>query len=124
MSAPAVIERLSDGRAPKKILILGGTGFIGPHVVDAARARGHTVTLFNRGTTHPKLFPDTEKLRGDRDGKLGALKDRAWDAVVDRAVPQSALRTSFSGENAKASRDDVAFASGRTAPCFFQEALN
>ncbi|HEY3803384.1 MAG TPA: NAD-dependent epimerase/dehydratase family protein [Kofleriaceae bacterium] len=72
-----------DGDAPKKILILGGTGFIGPHVVDAARARGHTVTLFNRGRTHPMLFPGIEKLRGERDGKLGALKDRRWDAVVD-----------------------------------------
>lgn len=68
---------------PKKILILGGTGFLGPHVVDAARAKGHTVTLFNRGKTHPKLFPDVEKLQGDRDGKLGALNNRSWDAVVD-----------------------------------------
>lgn len=69
--------------APKKILILGGTGFIGPHVVDAARARGHTVTLFNRGKTHPHLFPDIEKLDGERDGNLGAVKGRTWDAVVD-----------------------------------------
>src|SRR4051794_230989 len=72
-------------RASKKILILGGTGFIGPHLVDAARARGHTVTLFNRGKTHPKLFRDVEKLHGDRDGELGALKGRSWDAVVDTA---------------------------------------
>lgn len=78
-----MIEPLRNGDASKKILILGGTGFIGPHVVDAARARGHTVTLFNRGKTHPKLFPDVEKLRGDRDGELAALNDRAWDAVVD-----------------------------------------
>jgi 2'-hydroxyisoflavone reductase len=68
---------------PKKILILGGTNFIGPHIVEVARARGHTVTLFNRGKTHADLFPDVEKLRGDRDGKLDALKGRAWDAVVD-----------------------------------------
>jgi 2'-hydroxyisoflavone reductase len=68
---------------PKTILILGGTGFLGPHVVDAARARGHTVTLFNRGKTHPKQFPDLEKLQGDRDGKLEALAGRSWDAVVD-----------------------------------------
>jgi len=81
MTLPAVIEPLCG--APKKILILGGTGFIGPHVVDAALARGHTVTLFNRGKTHPKLFADVEKLQGDRDGNLGALKDRTWDAVVD-----------------------------------------
>src|SRR5436305_8538311 len=68
---------------PLRILILGGTGFIGPHMVESARARGHTVTLFNRGKTHPELFPDLEKLRGDRDGKLDALKGRKWDAVVD-----------------------------------------
>jgi 2'-hydroxyisoflavone reductase len=69
--------------AKKTILILGGTGFIGPHIVDAARARGHTVTLFNRGKTHPGLFPDVEKLHGDRDGHLEALVGRKWDAVVD-----------------------------------------
>lgn len=70
---------------PKRlsILILGGTGFLGPHVVDAARARGHTLTLFNRGKTKPGLFPDLEKLQGDRDGKLDALAGRTWDAVVD-----------------------------------------
>ncbi len=67
----------------KTILILGGTGFLGPHVVTAALARGHTVTLFNRGKTNPGLFPDVEKLHGDRDGHLEALANRAWDAVVD-----------------------------------------
>ncbi len=67
----------------KSILILGGTGFVGPHIVEAARARGHAVTLFNRGKTHPGLFPDVEKLQGDRDGKLDALRGRTWDAVVD-----------------------------------------
>ncbi|MBA2539253.1 MAG: NAD-dependent epimerase/dehydratase family protein [Deltaproteobacteria bacterium] len=82
--------------APKTILILGGTGFLGPHIVEAARARGHTVTLFNRGKTHPTLFPDVEKLQGDRDGKLDSLAGRKWDAVVDtsgyvpRIVKQSA----------------------------------
>ena len=69
--------------APKTILILGGTGFIGPHIVEAAQARGHTITLFNRGKTKPGLFPDVEKLHGDRDGKLEALANRNWDAVVD-----------------------------------------
>jgi 2'-hydroxyisoflavone reductase len=63
--------------------VLGGTGFLGPHVVTAALARGHTVTLFNRGKTHPGLFPDVEKLHGDRDGHLEALANRKWDAVVD-----------------------------------------
>jgi 2'-hydroxyisoflavone reductase len=72
---------------PKKtILILGGTGFLGPHVVDAALARGHTVTLFNRGKTRPELYPNVEKLQGDRDGKLEALKGRTWDSVVDTSA--------------------------------------
>ena len=59
------------------ILVLGGTQFLGRHVVDAALARGHDVTLFNRGQTRPELFPDVEKLRGDRDGDLAALAGRA-----------------------------------------------
>ena len=67
----------------KRILILGGTRFLGPAVVNAAKERGHTLTLFNRGKTNPGMFPDLEKLVGDRDGKLDALKDRKWDAVVD-----------------------------------------
>jgi 2'-hydroxyisoflavone reductase len=83
--------------SPKmSILILGGTGFLGPHVVRAAQARGHTLTLFNRGKTHPGLFPDIEQLHGDRDGHLESLAGRKWDAVVDtsghvpRIVKQSA----------------------------------
>ena len=71
----------------KTLLILGGTGFLGPDVVEAARARGWTVTLFNRGKTNPGLFPDLEKLHGDRDPAKGdglkALEGRRWDAVVD-----------------------------------------
>ncbi len=74
--------------AGKKILILGGTGFLGPHVVERALARGHTVTLFNRGKTGADRFPDVEKIRGDRGpgptSDLSGLKnDRRWDAVVD-----------------------------------------
>lgn len=69
--------------ARKSILVLGGTGFLGPHIVTSALARGHTVTLFNRGKTHPGLFPEVEKLHGDRDGHLEALANRTWDAVVD-----------------------------------------
>jgi 2'-hydroxyisoflavone reductase len=65
------------------ILVLGGTQFLGRHVVDAALARGHELTLFNRGQTRPDLFPDVEKLHGDRDGDLGALEGRGFDAVVD-----------------------------------------
>jgi 2'-hydroxyisoflavone reductase len=65
------------------LLVLGGTVFLGKHVVSEALARGHDVTLFNRGRHNPELFPQAEKLRGDRDGDLAALHDRSWDAVVD-----------------------------------------
>src|SRR4051812_19410754 len=66
-----------------RILILGGTQFLGRHTVDVALERGHAVTLFNRGQTRPELFPDVEKLRGDRDGDLAALAGRDFDAVID-----------------------------------------
>lgn len=66
-----------------QLLILGGTVFLGRHMVDIALARGHTVTLFNRGQHNPELFPEVEKLRGERDGGLEALKGRTWDAVID-----------------------------------------
>jgi 2'-hydroxyisoflavone reductase len=66
-----------------KILILGGTVFLGRYVVETALARGHHVTLFNRGRQNPHLFPEVEKLRGDRDGDLAALRGRLFDAVVD-----------------------------------------
>ncbi len=65
------------------LLILGGTVFLGRHLVDAALAAGHQVTLFNRGRHNPDLFPQVEKLRGDRDGGLDALAGRRWDAVID-----------------------------------------
>ncbi len=67
----------------KTLLVLGGTGFLGPHVVEAALAAGWTVTLFNRGKTNPHLFPELEKLVGDRDGKLEALEGRRFAAVID-----------------------------------------
>lgn len=71
---------------PLRILILGGTGFIGPHQVRYALARGHQITLFNRGQTNPHLFPEVEKLRGDRDGDLESLKGREWDVVIDNSA--------------------------------------
>jgi 2'-hydroxyisoflavone reductase len=66
-----------------KLLVLGGTVFLGRHIVDAALKRGHTVTLFNRQQRNPSLFPGVEKLRGDRDGDMEALRGRKWDAVID-----------------------------------------
>ncbi|AKQ69582.1 isoflavone reductase [Myxococcus hansupus] len=80
-------EQASAPAAPLRILILGGTAFLGPALVEYARSRGHTLTLFNRGKTNPGLFPDVEKLAGDRDPNKGeglkALQGRTWDAVVD-----------------------------------------
>src|SRR5271157_561723 len=73
----------------KRILILGGTGFLGPATVEAAKARGHELTLFNRGKTRPGLFPDIETLLGDRDPRIGeglnALRRRQWDAAIDNS---------------------------------------
>jgi 2'-hydroxyisoflavone reductase len=66
-----------------KLLILGGTRFLGRGLVDAALARGHKITLFNRGQSNPDLYPDVENLRGDRDGNLDVLRGRQWDAVID-----------------------------------------
>jgi 2'-hydroxyisoflavone reductase len=66
-----------------KLLVLGGTKFLGRAVVETALASGHEVTLFNRGQTNPGLFAGVEELRGDRDGDLSALAGRTWDAVVD-----------------------------------------
>jgi len=88
--ARALADEKTDVAKPAggklKLLIMGGTGFIGPHIVAAAVKRGHTITLFNRGKTHPGLFPDLEKLHGDRKTDLSALEGRKWDAVVDTAA--------------------------------------
>ncbi|MEM7031103.1 MAG: NAD-dependent epimerase/dehydratase family protein [Chloroflexota bacterium] len=66
------------------LLILGGTAFLGRHLVDAALRLGHTITLFNRGKTNANLYPQIETLIGDRStGDLQALKGRRWDAVID-----------------------------------------
>ena len=72
--------------APLRILILGGTGWVGPNQVRSALARGHEVTLFNRGITNPGLFPDLETLIGDRNGDLAALAGREWDVVIDNSA--------------------------------------
>jgi len=78
-----------------KLLLLGGTVFLGRHIVTEALVRGHEVTLFNRGQHNPDIFPEVEKLRGDRHGDVTALQGRHWDAVIDTSgfVPR-AVRTS------------------------------
>lgn len=75
---------------PLRILILGGTSYIGPYQVRYAIERGHEITLFNRGRTNPQLFPGVEKLRGDRNGDLKALEGREWDAVIDNSATDPA----------------------------------
>ena len=81
-----------------ELLILGGTVFLGRALVETAIARGHRLTLFNRGQSNPGLFPQLEKLVGERDSGLEALGGRHWDAVIDtcgylpRLVRQSARR--------------------------------
>ncbi len=103
--AHAADEKAAPAGRGLKILILGGTGFLGPAVVEAAKARGHTLTLFNRGRTEKRreelygepIFPDIETIHGNRDpdkhaieddttspkGLVGLEGDRKWDAVVD-----------------------------------------
>jgi len=65
------------------VLIIGGTRFLGRHLVDSALTGGHTVTLFNRGKTNPELFPEIETITGDREHDLEKLSGRTWDAVID-----------------------------------------
>jgi len=92
-------KRREPGK-PLKILVLGGTGFLGPHFVEAAHAKGHALTLFNRGKTNPtrfsgEAFKDVEQLHGDRKTDMQALQgDRRWDAVLDTSayLPADATR--------------------------------
>jgi 2'-hydroxyisoflavone reductase len=86
-----------------RLLVLGGTRFLGRHLVEAALARGHEPTLFNRGRTAPGLFAGLEQLHGERDGDLAALRGRRWDAVVDTCgyLPRLVRRS------AQALRDSV-----------------
>ena len=83
-AAGAAITHLKS-KHPLKILILGGTAFLGPAIVKYARSRGHEITLFNRGRTNPHLFPDIEKIKGDRKeiSSLDVLKGRDWDVCID-----------------------------------------
>lgn len=66
-----------------RLLVLGGTKFLGRQVVQTALDCGHEVAMFNRGRTNPELFPQVRRLVGDRDGDLNTLRDGEWDGVVD-----------------------------------------
>jgi 2'-hydroxyisoflavone reductase len=84
---PAQQSMVPRAERPLDILILGGTAFLGPAQVEYALARGHKVTLFNRGQTNPDLFPGVEKLVGDRAAPdYSALEGRQWDAVIDNSA--------------------------------------
>jgi 2'-hydroxyisoflavone reductase len=93
LAAAARTGRADQGTAarPLKILVLGGTGLIGPPMVEYALARGHELTLFNRGKTNTHLFPDVERLKGDRNDDISALEGevsggRKWDVVIDNTA--------------------------------------
>ena len=88
-----------------KILIIGGTRFLGRHLVHSAFGRGHTVTLFNRGLTNPDLFPQLETILGDREKDLPELMVGEWDAVIDTCgyVPRI-IRLSAEGLEGSVSR--------------------
>jgi 2'-hydroxyisoflavone reductase len=75
-----------------KLLILGGTLYLGRHTVEAALARGHQLTLFNRGQTNPELFPNVERLVGNRDGNLKALERKTW---MRSSIPPVTFRASY-----------------------------
>jgi len=92
---------------PLRILILGGTGFSGPHLVQEALERGHAVTTFSRGRTNPPVhagaFREVEQRIGDRGVDLSALRTGTWDAVIDN----SGFRESWTRESAELLRDRV-----------------
>ena len=92
---------------PLKILILGGTSFLGPHQIAYAMGRGHSISIFTRGKTNPtiykKLFKKVEHLVGDRTDNLEALKGRTWDAVIDN----SGHRAQWTKDTAELLKDNV-----------------
>ena len=92
LALPGCARAVVKPAKPLNILVLGGTGFLGPHFVEVARAKGHKLTLFNRGKSNPTRFDgeefnDIEQLQGDRKSDLSALQgDRRWDAVLDTSA--------------------------------------
>jgi 2'-hydroxyisoflavone reductase len=112
LMAPNALEALdaiSLKPAKLKILILGGTSFLGPHQIAYALSRGHQVTTFTRGKTVPKihqeLFSNVENLIGDRENDLEALKNRQWDVVIDN----SGRKTKWTEDTARLLVDQVGY---------------
>lgn len=89
-SLPKALAAAERGAKPLRILVLGGTGFLGPSTIEAALARGHQVAMFNRGRTRPDLLPGVTRLQGDRDPRKGeglkALAQGEWDVVIDNSA--------------------------------------
>jgi len=92
---------------PLSILILGGTSFLGPHLIEYALGRGHSVTIFTRGRSQPTvlshLYKDVERLIGDRNDNLEALKGRSWDVVIDN----SGYRVQWTRDSARLLKDSA-----------------
>jgi 2'-hydroxyisoflavone reductase len=105
-----------DAKAKKslKLLILGGTRFIGLHMAEFALARGHSLTFFNRGRTKTDRLPQVERILGDRNGQIEGLANRSWDAVIDNSgyVPRHVTLT---GELLKARANRYLFVSSISA---------
>jgi 2'-hydroxyisoflavone reductase len=78
-------KKAKTARRPLRILILGGTRFIGLHMTAYALERGHTLTFFNRGKTKTDRYPEVERIQGDRNGQIDGLRDREWDVVIDNS---------------------------------------
>jgi 2'-hydroxyisoflavone reductase len=112
---PAPAEHTLRQEAPRRlnILILGGTGFIGPFQVHSALERGHNVTLFNRGSGR-NMFPYLETIRGDRNADYTGLEGRQWDVVIDNAT-NNRLWIELATEALKDSTDQYMFVSSRSA---------
>lgn len=113
---------LAQASGGLNILILGGTGFIGPHLVKYAMERGHKLTLFNRGRTNTHLFPDVEKLVGDRNDNLKALEGRHWDAVIDNSG-YTPLQVGLSVNLLKNACDQYLFTSTRSVYTDYTQAV-
>ena len=86
---PIINSKVKKALHPLKILILGGTGFLGPQQIAYALKRGHTISTFTRGKTKPSvqkdIFSNVEQLIGDRENNLDALRGRKWDIVIDNS---------------------------------------
>ncbi len=106
-SSAEPVPASDESRHPLRILILGGTSFIGPHLIHYALQRGHSVTTFTRGKTkpaiHQQLFRHVEQLTGDRIDNLEALKGRFWDAVIDN----SGQRVEWTRDSAQLLKDSA-----------------